>query len=104
MAKATTAKAYRGILESTGSTTCKLRQMEYMLGAIFAVTLRARSTVKKFPNPPAGERIDWSSPPILPSSPYAADQAGTAGIAAANAAPSICIDTCRETLWNEGYP
>lgn len=69
-----------------GAKTWKLSPKEYIVGAILAVTLRLSSTVKKFPNPPVGERTDWRSAPGDPEA-KAFDHEGTSGVATAKTAP-----------------
>ena len=59
---------------------------EYIVGAMFAVTLKLSKTVKNFPKPFVGERTAVKRSPI-DSSTYAADQEGTRGMDMAKAAP-----------------
>ena len=61
-------------------------QIEYIVGALLAVTLKLSTTVKAFPNLPTGESIALRSPPTLPSA-YPASQLGTEGADIAAAAP-----------------
>ena len=42
--------------EQKGTKTWRLRPKEYIVGAIFAVTLRLSRAVKNFPNLPTGRR------------------------------------------------
>lgn len=56
-------KAYRGTFAQNGASTWKLSPKEYIVGAILAVTLRLKSTVRKFPKPPAGESTACSRAP-----------------------------------------
>ena len=61
-------KIYRGKCEQKGTKTWKLRPKEYIVGAIFAVTLRLSRTVKNFPKLPTGWSMASSSPPTFPFS------------------------------------
>jgi hypothetical protein len=61
----------------------------YIVGAQAEGTDNAMSTIRNFPNPPAGARMADIRPPTLLPSPKPNFQDGTAGAAAANAAPSI---------------
>jgi hypothetical protein len=40
--------------------------IEYIVGALFPVTLKLSNTIKNLPNPPTGESIAFRSPPTLP--------------------------------------
>ena len=68
----------------------KLDANVYIVGAQVLGINRAMRTVKNFPNPPAGARTAASNPPTLLPLSKPAFQAGTAGAAAAKAAPSMC--------------
>ncbi len=59
---------------------------EYIVMALFPMTLKLTKTIKTFPNLPTGESIASISPPTLPPA-YFASQAGTTGAAIAAAAP-----------------
>ena len=77
---------YRGRCAQNGMKTWKVNPNEYIVGAMFAVTLKLSNTVKNFPKPFVGARIVEKRSPI-DSSTYASDHAGTRGMAAAKAAP-----------------
>lgn len=57
--------------------------VEYIDGALVAVTLKLRNTIRTLPNLPIGKSIALMSPPTLPSE----FQAGTEGAEIAAAAP-----------------
>jgi len=61
----------------------------YIVGAQAEGTDNAISTTKNFPNPPVGASIADIRPPTLLPLTKPDSQDGTAGAAAANAAPSI---------------
>jgi hypothetical protein len=50
-----------------GIRVCKARHIEYIVGAMVAVTLKLRNTINTFLNPPTGESIAFRSPPTSPS-------------------------------------
>ena len=68
----------------------KLVHTVYIVGAHALGMNSAMSTVRNLPNPPAGERTASTRPPTLFPLSKPASHAGTAGAAAANAAPSMC--------------
>ena len=59
------------------------------MGAIFAVTLRAMSTVRNLPKLPVGRSIASMRPPTFPSL-YPSSHAGTKGTTTTTAAPRHC--------------
>ena len=61
----------------------------YIVGAHALGTDKATSTVRNLPKPPAGERTASKRPPTLLPLSKLVSHSGTAGAAAANAAPSI---------------
>lgn len=89
---ASTENTYRGRCAQKGKNTWKVRPNEYIVGAMFAVTLKLRRTVKNFPKPPVGLRTVAKRSP-RDSSAYAVVHAGTRGIATAKAAPRHWMDT-----------
>lgn len=66
----------------------------YIAGADALGIVNASNTVRNFPKPPTGERIAEIKPPRFSPSSNPADQAGTAGEDAANAAPMKCGMIC----------
>jgi hypothetical protein len=66
IAVAKTAKTYLGTCAHTGANTWKLSPKLYTVTAMFAVTLKLRSTVKNLPKPPAGSSTAASRSPTEP--------------------------------------
>lgn len=89
MAVETIANIYRGTLAKMGAIDMKLVPKLYIVGAEAEDTDNARSATRNLPNPPVGARIAEIRPPkLFPlSKPDFHD--GTAGAAAAKAAPTI---------------
>ena len=87
-AVARTEKMYRGRTALDGTKTWKLIPKEYIVGAMFAVTLRLSSTVRNLPNPPVGWRMAAIRSPTDPDA-YASDQEGTKDEATPKAAPRL---------------
>jgi len=57
---------YLGRATSGGIRVWRLMQIEYVDGALVAVTLKLNSTTRNLPNLPTGESIALRSPPTLP--------------------------------------
>ena len=85
-AVASTEKTYRGRCAQSGKNTWKARPKEYIVGAMFAVTLKLSRTVRNFPKPPVGRSTAMNRSP-RDSDPYASFQLGTRGMETAKAAP-----------------
>ena len=68
----------------------KLDAKVYMVGAHALGMKSAMTTVRNFPKPPAGASTASTSPPTLFPLSKPAFHDGTAGAAAAKAAPSMC--------------
>ena len=74
----------------------KLVQTVYIVGAHALGMKSAITTVRNLPKPPAGERTASTRPPTLLPLSKPAFHDGTAGAAAANAAPSMCATNCSD--------
>lgn len=68
--------------------------MEYMVGALLAVTLKLSNTTRNLPNLPTGDSIASTSPPMFPSA-KPVFQAGIEGADNAAAAPRHSTVICR---------
>ena len=85
-AVAITENTYLGMTTEGGMKVWKHMPKEYIVGALFPVTLKLMNTIKTFPNLPTGWSMASTSPPTLPPA-YPASQAGTTGATVAAAAP-----------------
>lgn len=77
----------RGSLANNGMTVMKLDPKVYIVGAHALGTVRATTTVRKFPKPPAEERTACTRPPTLLPCSNPAFHDGLWNAEAANAAP-----------------
>lgn len=59
-------KTYLGRASSGGIRVWRIMQIEYVDGALVAVTLKLNNTTRNLPNLPTGESIALRSPPTLP--------------------------------------
>ena len=66
-ATANTESTYLGTATNGGISVCKTMHIEYIVGALTAVTLKLSNTINTFLNPPTGKSIALRSPPTLPS-------------------------------------
>ena len=78
-----TDNTYLGTTTNGGIRAWRSMHVEYIDGALLAVTLRLRNTIRTLPNVPAGRSIALMSPGTSPSEL----QAGTEGADIAAAAP-----------------
>jgi len=81
-----TENTYLGTAANGGIRVWKAMHIEYIVGALFPVTLKLRNTIRTLPNPPTGESIAKRSPPTSPSV-KPASHLGTEGADIAAAAP-----------------
>jgi hypothetical protein len=61
-----TARMYLGTATNGGIVVWRDMHIEYIDGALVAVTLKLSNTTNTLPNPPTGESIALRSPPTLP--------------------------------------
>jgi hypothetical protein len=66
-ALANTENTYLGTTTNGGIKVWKAMHIEYIVGAMLAVTLKLSNTIRTLPNMPTGESIALRSPPTLPS-------------------------------------
>ena len=81
------AYTHLGTFASAVATVIELLAKVYIVGAHALGTVRARRTVKNFPNPPKGESTASMSPPTLLPFWKPTSQAGTVEAQAAKIAP-----------------
>ena len=62
-----TDNTYLGTTTSGGIRVWNPKHIEYMIGALLAVTLKLSNTTRNLPNLPTGDSIAPTSPPTFPS-------------------------------------
>jgi hypothetical protein len=62
-----TENTYLGTAANDGTRVWIAMHIEYIVGALVAVTLKLSNTISALPNPPTGESIAVNSPQTLPS-------------------------------------